>query len=340
MNMDNKPLVSVIIPVYNGEKYINKSLDSIIFQSYSNLEIIVVNDGSSDGTKNILDHYEDRRLKIIEQENAGVSAARNAGIGIASGKYIVFCDDDDFYENDFVEVAVNLAEKHPHSWILFGNYTLERTDDLVETNILEDSEYLDKHDGYTYAYFKSISGYCWGKIYSSDVIKNNSIYFDASYQIGEDVIFNINYLNCVSNVITSSRVAYHYYSDRGVTSKLSDTFDIDVSLYRFRINNINAECISKFKVANFQQFERSLKAIWGTESSNSTSDKLKRSNEIIRSEEFQECLKECVLANQVDRRSKYYKIRNYEFIYVLDFLHSIKCKIFQCLHIRNDLERK
>lgn len=110
----NNALISIVIPVYNVEKYIRKCLDTVISQTYSNLEIIIVNDGSPDNSKKICEEYKnkDARIKIINQENGGLSSARNTGIDVATGEYIAFIDSDDFLDENFIkkmydEVSVN-----------------------------------------------------------------------------------------------------------------------------------------------------------------------------------------------------------------------------------------
>lgn len=111
--MNSKTKVSVIIPVYNTAKYLPKCLDSVINQTYQNLEIITVNDGSTDNSKAILENYtqKDPRLKIITQKNQGLSAARNAGLKIASGNFVTFVDSDDFIKSKMIEKMLGALEK-------------------------------------------------------------------------------------------------------------------------------------------------------------------------------------------------------------------------------------
>ena len=111
--MTDSPLISVVIPVYNVEKYINQCLDSILRQSYSNLEILLTDDGSTDNSGNICDEYsqKDNRIKVFHQQNKGVSAARNNGIRNASGDFISFIDPDDFIDKDFYEYLLNQIHK-------------------------------------------------------------------------------------------------------------------------------------------------------------------------------------------------------------------------------------
>lgn len=101
-----KPLISVIIPIYGVEKYLNRAVDSVLMQTYRNLEIILVDDGSKDGCGKICDAYEKKeaRVRVIHKENGGLSDARNAGLAIAGGDYIAFLDSDDYYAPRFIEI--------------------------------------------------------------------------------------------------------------------------------------------------------------------------------------------------------------------------------------------
>ena len=121
--MFNKLKVSVVIPIWNTEKYLRKCLASVVNQTYKNLEIICINDGSPDNSLAILEEYakKDSRIIIINQGNAGVSTARNRGLDIATGEYISFVDPDDWIESNTYESTVNLFEKNPKvDLITFG----------------------------------------------------------------------------------------------------------------------------------------------------------------------------------------------------------------------------
>lgn len=126
--MNNKDLISVIIPVYNVETYLDKCLNSVVNQSYTNLEIILVNDGSTDRSRDICQKYssKDARIKMINKENGGLSDARNYGLKNVSGKYVTFVDSDDYLELDYVEYLYNLIKSGPYKMSLvsiFNDYS-------------------------------------------------------------------------------------------------------------------------------------------------------------------------------------------------------------------------
>jgi glycosyltransferase involved in cell wall biosynthesis len=116
------PKISVIIPVYNVRQYLDQCLNSLAEQTYKNLEIILVDDGSTDGSSEICDSYseKDERFKVIHQNNAGVSSARNAGLNAVSGEWIMFMDADDWIENDTCEAALNCAVRNDADTVLFN----------------------------------------------------------------------------------------------------------------------------------------------------------------------------------------------------------------------------
>ena len=113
-NKINEPLITIIVPVYNGEKYIDQCINSILNQEYKNIELILVNDGSKDNSKLILDNWAKResKIKVIHQENSGVSVARNKGIEMAQGSYITFVDVDDYVAKDYISYYYNLIKEY------------------------------------------------------------------------------------------------------------------------------------------------------------------------------------------------------------------------------------
>lgn len=186
-------LVSVIVPVYNGEKYIEDCIGSLINQTYHNIEIIIVNDGSTDGTMQKCEKYkrEDSRIHIYDRRNHGVSAARNYGIKAAKGRYISFVDADDYVGNDFIE---NLVKVIPLHGIAICGYKRLEDDRITAEYKIEGS--IDSKLLYKSIFTQNIIACgCWNKLFSSDVIKNNKLHFNEKLYIGEDMVFLAEYLN-------------------------------------------------------------------------------------------------------------------------------------------------
>lgn len=202
--------VSVIVPIYNVEKYLSRCLDSLINQTLKEIEIICVNDGSTDNSLEILKEYhlKDSRIKIINKQNAGLSAARNSGLKIASGEYIGFVDSDDWVDLNFFEKLYNSAQKNNcdiaiASIIRINEHKrrkyFEIFSEKIATDIIDKIDLCDIPD----------YSYVWNKIYKSDMLKNKNLEFLEGH-VYEDIIFSPQALN-ISNAIVSVPNTNYYY---------------------------------------------------------------------------------------------------------------------------------
>ncbi len=186
--MVNHPLVSVMIPVYKVEKFICRCIDSVIGQTYKNLEIILINDGSPDRCGEICDDYakKDKRIRVIHQKNQGVSAARNAGLEIAVGQWLYFLDSDDYISSPAIEKMVRAAEKGHHD-IVIGGYYIVTSDKKTVSR----SENWEKTDDLTEIRRKilidELPNFVCGKLYKRELWKN--VRFPL-HQLAEDMYVN------------------------------------------------------------------------------------------------------------------------------------------------------
>lgn len=169
-----KCLISVVVPVYNVEKYIDRCLNSLINQTYRKLEIIIVNDGSTDNSRKIIDKFSkmDSRIIVIDKNNGGLSEARNVGINAATGDYITFIDSDDFVSYDYIEYLYSLIEKYKVK-VASSFYQIISSEDEIKTN----EEYIDQKLTAREAvnkmlYRENIAHNAWGKLYSIDLFRN------------------------------------------------------------------------------------------------------------------------------------------------------------------------
>lgn len=240
-------LISVIIPAYNAEKYMDRCLNSIVKQSYNNLQIIVVNDGSTDNTKKILEKFAeaDNRIVVINQKNGGVSQARNNGIYIAKGKYMCFVDSDDYIDINMIQKLYDGIKKCELSVCGFVNYFDNEEKDgpspFGNTNGLKTrNEYLKIMSKYLYSvYF----GALWNKLYLSEIIMKNNIRFDDKISFAEDFIFNIKYLEYVTKVSIVHNNLYYYYQE--VKNSLTKVVDVQ---YRWQASYTKyCCCIEQYK---------------------------------------------------------------------------------------------
>ena len=206
------PKVSIIVPVYNVEKYLEKCLDSLINQTLKDIEIICINDGSLDNSINILEKYaiKDNRLKIISQKNAGLSAARNTGINAASGDYIGFCDSDDWVSLDFYEKLYKCAVQN-NTDIACGEIIKIRKGKekkfLTYNNETIAKTYLEKLQSCNVPDYS----YAWNKIYRLSKIKKHNLYFEEGITY-EDIIFSPQALFYLDKTVTIKNTYYYYLS--------------------------------------------------------------------------------------------------------------------------------
>lgn len=171
--------ISVIVPVYNVERYVSRCLDSILSQSFTDLELLCINDGSTDNSLKIIQQYRkfDRRVKIIDKENGGLSSARNAGIKAACGKYTLFVDSDDKISTIACERLYNYAEKLESDLVIFeyfGEDLKNNTKQYISTDYLKQN-YQDKTfsiQNLPPVIYPTISATVWSKLYRTDLIKN------------------------------------------------------------------------------------------------------------------------------------------------------------------------
>lgn len=208
--MHNYPLISVIVPVYNVENYLRKCIDSIIAQTYSHIEIIVINDGSTDNCGEICNEYAitDNRIKVIHGKNSGVSAARNKGIDISSGDYVVFVDGDDYVASDYVECLYNKLVENDANIAVCGYMItdINDSDKTVENLIPSDSVILSEEYIRSMLNFELIQGVCC-KIFKSEYIK--SIRF-KNYSYSEDLLFSVESALKEKNIVIIGKGLYHY----------------------------------------------------------------------------------------------------------------------------------
>lgn len=220
-------LVSVIIPAYNSELYIERAIRSVLDQKYNNLELIIIDDASSDGTleKCICFSNVDDRVKVVHlKKNRGVSYARNLGIDTARGEYLIFIDSDDYVSSDFISNLLKTADVDLYLSLyrkIMGNR--RRKDiDLNYTGVLEVGKNSDK---ILELQRKLLFSGPWGKIYKSNIIHQHNIKFDLRYSYGEDTLFVIDYLMHVSKIYVSATVDYFYFQTPQSLSSQRPSFD-------------------------------------------------------------------------------------------------------------------
>lgn len=202
--MDKK--VSIIVPIYNVEKYIDHCIRSLLSQDYQNIELILVDDGSPDSSGAIADKYQlsDNRVVVVHKKNAGVSSARNAGLSIASGDYVMFVDGDDWVEPNYVSFFVDVLKKDN------TRIALNKNNYYLNDKKTRGKHYIKKAEkAIEWIYTGDIFVAVWNKIYDLNIIKDNNLFFDESIWYGEGMLFNIAILQFVDSVSICEENVYH-----------------------------------------------------------------------------------------------------------------------------------
>lgn len=207
------PKLSIIIPVYNAEKYLKQCLDSIINQAFEDFEIILINDGSQDKTEEIIKVYlnKDIRIKAFYQKNAGASVARNTGIDKAKGEFITFIDADDWIEEDYL-ISFFENEKNPKNSLVMTGYSRQDKYNKFHPESLPKGVYKKQDFSNLFFNINLISKwpYTIGKLYDRNIVHKNNLFFEPSVTYGEDLIFFLNYLLYIETIILNSKSSYFY----------------------------------------------------------------------------------------------------------------------------------
>lgn len=218
------PLVSIIIPIYNTEKYLTRCLDSVCNQTLHEIEIICVNDGSTDKSAEILHQYAslDGRIRVINQKNQGIASARNTGLHNASGEYIGFVDSDDWVEADLFETAYKMACSTKQDIIAWG-HVLELGNESIPVS---NPQLAGKH-GLEKALSIALSedmyrGFLWNKLFSRQLIIDKMLKFHDAFNVLEDLVFVCESLLCTDGLIYLSDTKYHYQRENGTTYTLNE----------------------------------------------------------------------------------------------------------------------
>ena len=247
------PTLSIIIPVYNSEKYISQCLDSLTSQTFKDTEIICINDGSKDGSLNILNEYakKDSRIRVIDQTNHGVSATRNNGIRAARGKYITFVDSDDWLDEYAYSSCMDIVLKEKPEVLFFGY----RTDASAKASPYIDESSIKFHsrNDIKTAYDET-NPTVWDKIFDRQFIMRNGLLFKEDITLAEDHIFNLMAFANADKIIGVPNKFYYYREDNpgsivhviNSEKKLGDKI------------KVNKYLISYFKDLNIHDFDLDL----------------------------------------------------------------------------------
>lgn len=237
--------ISVIVPVYNVKPYLARCMESILRQTIEDFELILVDDGSSDGSGVLCDAYvRDRRVRVIHQDNQGLSLARNVGLQQAQGKYVCFVDSDDYVGPKLLESLFTKAERHQADLVI-GGWKDIYPDGREKRHIYPETLFETEEErrmcilGSVAAPPESREEVLWGvsawaKLYRRDVIEHHRLRFISERVfISEDILFNLDFLLCAGRVVTAADVSYYYCVNAGSLSKRyrKDRFERNLEMY-------------------------------------------------------------------------------------------------------------
>lgn len=223
--LDKSDKISVIIPVYKVEPYLRQCVDRVIGQTYKNLEIILIDDGSPDNCGAICDEYadQDKRVRVIHKQNGGLSSARNDGIMAATGKWVAFVDSDDWIEVDYYEKLLTPVEMKKPDIVISGCYWKEYPHKRKEVrNFNRTAFYNDREHILEFQANVIKTGMPWDKLYKAEFIKKQSFVFDTSIKAFEDFLFNFQAYEKAESIAVCPVSGYHY---RQVTGSITSSFN-------------------------------------------------------------------------------------------------------------------
>ena len=217
----SKPAISVIIPVYNAQDGIKRCVDSLLNQSFKNLEIILLNDGSKDNSLNILKEYELKYsfVRVIDKQNEGVAVTRNKGILLAEGEYIMFMDNDDFVDSDYIETFYQAIHEKNLDLVIGGYKRVNQDNQIIFSQDIQQSEWS-----------KYIIMAPWAKVYRTEFLKTNNLEF-FDYGIGEDIIFNLAAYKTTDKIGLLDYKGYNwYYNNQSISNTSQRGFSPEIDI--------------------------------------------------------------------------------------------------------------
>ena len=212
--MEYKDKVSVILPIYNVEKYLKKSVQSVQKQTYRNLEIILVDDGSKDSSGKICDELskEDSRIQVVHKNNGGLASARNSGYQVATGEYVMYIDSDDCVKEDTVKKCVDAIERDESDVVIFGYEKVSEDGNVLEVCSWDNKIY--SHNEMTKRLYRAICemsfGYAWNKLYRKSILDKSGVLGDAKVIDREDLVYNMELLKYWNKITYIDYVGYEY----------------------------------------------------------------------------------------------------------------------------------
>ena len=317
-------LVSVIVPVYNVEKYINRCIESILFQSYSNIEIILIDDGSTDNSGNICDLYKkkDKRIIVIHKKNGGLSDARNCGLKKMSGDYVMFVDSDDYIDANMISFLMNDMLINDSDISICSYYYIN--EHKKEKPTFKQNKFVSKKPDLFYNLYNEYSGITVSscmKLYKSSIFKNLKF---TKGVIHEDEIIVLDILKKINKISYNLEPLYYYELREGSITRKFDIRKLDVLPYmdkrieyfkQIKCNQLVQ--MTEYKKLNIQMVLLQDYYRYNSENSNFTNIKMLK-------KEIKKVSKRCIIYKSLSKKSRINSLCAY--IFPLEFYMKIKNK--------------
>lgn len=218
--MSKKNIVSIIVPVYNGENTIQRCIESILNQSITKFDLYIINDGSSDNTDNIIKKYLNiPNVHIISQDNQGVSKARNVALELVNTKYVTFVDSDDYVDCNYLKNLISGIEKYKVDLVIEGFKKISNEKVYFRWN---QGVYLSRKLMEILLNENGPQGYLWNKLFKVNIIKENNLKFDQNIHMAEDLLFCIKYVSKINNGVVLNNCDYNYvYTENSLSNTAS-----------------------------------------------------------------------------------------------------------------------
>ena len=221
-------LVSVVVPIYNMESFLPKCMESLLKQTYEMIEIILVDDGSTDKSRILINEYEKlypKKVRVCYKENGGLSSARNIGIEKVQGKFVIFPDPDDWVDRNYIEELVKIQKKYQCDLAVTG-YFVEFEKKSIQTNLNQELVKMNSKEAIKSLFrLPCMGGFAWNKLYCLDIIRNNKLEFLDDVGTTEDLDFAYRYLKYCNSVVFSPETrTYHYYQREGAATDKKFSF--------------------------------------------------------------------------------------------------------------------
>lgn len=312
--------ISIIVPVYKAENTIKDCVKSILAQTFDDFELILVDDGSPDKSGSICDELKtiDSRIRVYHQENQGVSVARNKGLEVAEGDFVMFCDSDDYVHRKWCEVLYDTAIQFPNSCITCDIERVRKTDKILEE---ADVENCGKPYQITYyeMYQNGLSSYCPAKIFNRAVIEKNEIRFPEGVAISEDLRFVAKYIDCCENIVyIPQKLNYYVFNneDSALHSFHESLFEWDLQAFGSRAHLVEEKYLPEYCDKNLYAFINAFDYIFDKRCKKSFWYKMRYNQRMLNSDEFQFCLKHATCKNEDKRYIALLKKKNYYLVWL------------------------